>query len=240
MACRRAKILAATLALGFGLEISLAPGVMPGGVSEAFAFGHGGFGGGGHFGGGGRSFRRRRSLRGGRSFRWVPRRPFRRHAFRQALRWQSLRGQALQRETFRWQALRRRTFRWTAFRRRPLWRRPFWARKLGRTPVRRRWRLRRPGRFRPQWVRWPRIWPVQRRPRLRRPRVQSQRLRQHGGMERLGQQLLGCRLERLGERMGLLGRPGFLALLFRRRPNVRAFALYLLRPVLRLRVRLVC
>ena len=47
MAGRTTKILAAAMALGFGLETSLAPGV----VSEAIAFGHRGFGGGGHFGG---------------------------------------------------------------------------------------------------------------------------------------------------------------------------------------------
>ena len=52
MARRMAKILAAAIALGFGLETSFAPGVMPGVMSEASAFGHGGFGGGGHFGGG--------------------------------------------------------------------------------------------------------------------------------------------------------------------------------------------
>src|SRR5580692_3778727 len=58
-------------------------------------------------------------------------------------------------------------------------------------------------------------------------------------MECLGQQLLGCRVERLGERVGLLGRPGFLALLFWRCADVRALALCLLRPILRLRARLV-
>ena len=52
MARRMAKILAAAIALGFGLETSFAPGAMPGVMSEAFAFGHGGFGEGGHFGGG--------------------------------------------------------------------------------------------------------------------------------------------------------------------------------------------
>jgi len=46
-----AKILAAAIALGFGLGTSFAPGLMPGLMSEAFAFGHGGFGGAGHFGG---------------------------------------------------------------------------------------------------------------------------------------------------------------------------------------------
>jgi hypothetical protein len=51
MARRTTKILAAAMALGFGLETSLAPGVMPGVVSEAIAFGHRGFGGGRHFGG---------------------------------------------------------------------------------------------------------------------------------------------------------------------------------------------
>ena len=49
MSRRMAKILAAAFALGFGLEASFAPGVTPGGTSEAFAFGRGGFGG-GHFG----------------------------------------------------------------------------------------------------------------------------------------------------------------------------------------------
>src|SRR5580704_2306832 len=49
---RIAKILAAAIAFGFGLETSFAPGMMPGVMSEAFAFGHGGSGGGGHFGGG--------------------------------------------------------------------------------------------------------------------------------------------------------------------------------------------
>ncbi len=48
---RLAKILAAAIALGFGLETSFAPGVTPGAMSEAFAK-QGGFGGGGHFGGG--------------------------------------------------------------------------------------------------------------------------------------------------------------------------------------------
>jgi hypothetical protein len=52
MTRRKAKILAAAIAFGFGLETSFAPGVMPGVMSEAFAFAHGGFGGGGHFGGG--------------------------------------------------------------------------------------------------------------------------------------------------------------------------------------------
>ncbi|MGH7246657.1 MAG: Spy/CpxP family protein refolding chaperone [Pseudomonadota bacterium] len=49
MARRIAKILAAAITLGFGLETSFAPGVRTGAMSEAFAFGHGG---GGHFGGG--------------------------------------------------------------------------------------------------------------------------------------------------------------------------------------------
>ena len=105
---RIAKILAAAIAFGFGLETSFAPGMMPGVMSEAFAFGHGGSGGGGHFGGGNFGGFWRRSIRQW-SFRPRP---------------------------FRWQALRRRTFRWTAFRRQPLWRWPFWARKLGWTPVR--------------------------------------------------------------------------------------------------------
>src|ERR1700720_2055708 len=52
MTHRMAKILAAAIALGFGLETSFAPGMMPGVMGEAFAFGHGGSGGGGHFGGG--------------------------------------------------------------------------------------------------------------------------------------------------------------------------------------------
>src|ERR1700730_10030155 len=52
MTRRKAKILAAAIAFGFGLDTSFAPGVMPGVMSEAFAFAHGGFGGGGHFGGG--------------------------------------------------------------------------------------------------------------------------------------------------------------------------------------------
>jgi hypothetical protein len=52
MTHRMAKILAAAIALGFGLETSFAPGMMPGVMSEAFAFGHDGSGGGGHFGGG--------------------------------------------------------------------------------------------------------------------------------------------------------------------------------------------
>jgi LTXXQ motif family protein len=52
MTCRMAKIFAVAIAFGFGLETSFTPGAMPGVMSEAFAFGHGGFGG-GHFGGGG-------------------------------------------------------------------------------------------------------------------------------------------------------------------------------------------
>jgi hypothetical protein len=69
MTGRMAKILAAAIAFGFGLETSFAPGIMPGmpGVmSEAFAFGHGGTGGGGHFGGFGGG---RRSLAPGSSQR---------------------------------------------------------------------------------------------------------------------------------------------------------------------------
>src|SRR3984893_2698406 len=47
MSRRMAKIFAAAIAFGFGLQSSFAPGVM----SEAFAFGRGGHFGGGHFGG---------------------------------------------------------------------------------------------------------------------------------------------------------------------------------------------
>ena len=52
MTYRRANILAAIIALLFGLQISFAPGLIPGAANGAYAFGRGNFGGGGsHFGG---------------------------------------------------------------------------------------------------------------------------------------------------------------------------------------------
>ena len=222
MARRMAKILAAAIALGFGLETSFAPGAMPGVMSEAFAFGHGGFGGGGHFGGGhfggfggGHFGGFRGGHFGGMHFGGY----FCRH----------FGGGHFARSHFGGRQFGGSHFGGGRFGHANLAGQRFGgAGSLGGRSA-----------FAHNGFGGRGIWPIPRRPRLRRPRVQSQRLRQHGRMECLGQQLLGCRLERLGERMGLLGRPGFLALLFRRCADVRALALCLLRPILRVRARLV-